>query len=75
MHHALFISEVFREICGMMDQSSLPAVARTCHALYDPALDELWRDLYSIYPFVYLLAQAMPGENQQASQNSYLLLE
>ncbi|KAI9571743.1 hypothetical protein HD554DRAFT_1815288 [Boletus coccyginus] len=70
MHHALFISEIFREICGMMAQSSLPAVARTCHALYDPALDELWRDLYSIYPFVYLLAQAMPGENQQTSVQS-----
>ena len=51
----------------MMDTSSLPAVARTCRALHDPALDELWRDLFSIYPFVHLLAEAMPGENQQAS--------
>ncbi|KAF9218806.1 hypothetical protein BS17DRAFT_790701 [Gyrodon lividus] len=55
MHHALFISEVCREICGLLDQSSLPALARTCRALQEPALDELWKTLYSIHPFVHLL--------------------
>ena len=74
MHHALLISEVSREICQVMDQSSLPAVARTCRALQDPALDELWRDLYSIFPFVLLLAQDMPGENQQASKSLALFI-
>ncbi|KAF8134243.1 hypothetical protein EV363DRAFT_1322859, partial [Boletus edulis] len=67
MHHALLISEVSREICAMMEYSSLPAVARTCRALHDPALDELWRDLFSIYPFVHLLPQVKPGENQRTS--------
>ncbi|KAF8550848.1 hypothetical protein OG21DRAFT_363791 [Imleria badia] len=70
MHHALLISEVSREICGVTDPSSLPAVARTCRALHDPALDELWRDLYSISPFVHLLAEDIPGENQQTSIHS-----
>ena len=67
MHHALLISEVSREICGAMDYTYLPVLARTCRALLDPALDELWRDLYSIYPFVHLLALDAPGESQQAS--------
>lgn len=69
MHHALLISEISREICGVLDQSSLPAVARTCCALHDPALDELWRDLYSIYPFMHLLTQARLGESQQVRLN------
>ncbi|KAG8214266.1 hypothetical protein J3R82DRAFT_11079 [Butyriboletus roseoflavus] len=51
MHDVLLISEICREICGALDQSSLPVIARTCRALHDPALDELWRDMYSIYPF------------------------
>ncbi|KAF8837697.1 hypothetical protein BDN67DRAFT_972619 [Paxillus ammoniavirescens] len=58
MHHALFISEVCREICGLLDQSSLPALARTCRALQEPALDGLWKDLYSIHPFLHLLTQS-----------------
>lgn len=74
MHHALLISEISREICGELDQPSLPAVARTCRALRDPALDELWRDLYSIYPFVHLLTQVRLGESQQARPYSLLFV-
>ncbi|KAG9309230.1 hypothetical protein JVU11DRAFT_10709 [Chiua virens] len=63
--------EISREICALLDQSSLPVVARTCRALLDPALDELWRDLYNIFPFIHLLTLAQPGESYQASLHSW----
>ncbi|KIK93233.1 hypothetical protein PAXRUDRAFT_829168 [Paxillus rubicundulus Ve08.2h10] len=69
MHHALFISEVCREICGLTDQSSLPALARTCRALQEPALDELWKNLYSIHPFLHLLTRSS-CEDAESSQTA-----
>lgn len=70
MHHALLISEIAREICAELEQPYLPAVARTCRALHDPALDALWREVFSIHPFFHLLTQAMTGESLQAGPNS-----
>ncbi|KAJ7200636.1 hypothetical protein GGX14DRAFT_400626 [Mycena pura] len=47
MHRCLRIHEIITEISSHFDSSSesgdLSALARTCHAFQDPALDELWR--------------------------------
>lgn len=44
---------------------ALVALAQTCHALSDPALDCLWRKLYSLEPLVrcYAAAQNENSEN------------
>ncbi|KAJ7206659.1 hypothetical protein GGX14DRAFT_568205 [Mycena pura] len=53
MHRCLRIHEIITEISSHFDSSSesgdLSALARTCHAFQDPALDELWRTQETIH--------------------------
>ncbi|KIJ61284.1 hypothetical protein HYDPIDRAFT_42699 [Hydnomerulius pinastri MD-312] len=69
MHHALLISELCGQICSLLDQASLALLARTCSALRDSALDELWKDLYTLHPFLYLLSQD-PCDNSDSGMTS-----
>jgi hypothetical protein len=62
MHHALYIPEVVALIIlyvkprhrRRQGDSNLAALARTCHAFSDPALDELWEE-----PSLWYLAKTM----------------
>lgn len=59
MHHCLYISEVLGRIFKFVHigiqlyqgheegKKTLAFLARTCHLFSSPALDVLWRDLYS----------------------------
>lgn len=62
MHRALLISEVLSEIFAHVNENrslqtgkkllSLEALARTCKAFHEPAMDLLWADLYGIIPLL-----------------------
>ncbi|KAG1839282.1 hypothetical protein C8R48DRAFT_782131 [Suillus tomentosus] len=62
MHRALLISEVLSEIFSHVNENrslqtgkkllSLEALARTCKAFHEPAMDLLWADLYGIIPLL-----------------------
>ena len=63
MHNALEIQEILLNIFGHCRlpmhgklASDLPALARTCRAFKEPALDVLWEELYDPSP----LAQCLP---------------
>ncbi|KAG1742802.1 hypothetical protein EDB19DRAFT_596426 [Suillus lakei] len=62
MHRALLVSEVLSEIFAYVNESlspwsagkkpSLEALARTCKAFHEPAMDLLWADLDGIRPLL-----------------------
>lgn len=62
MHRALLISEVLSEIFAHVNEDlgprlagkkpSLEALARTCKAFHEPAMDLLWADLDGITPLL-----------------------
>ncbi|KAF8126061.1 hypothetical protein EV363DRAFT_1349672 [Boletus edulis] len=69
MHPALYVEEILLEIFGYsydreestmrINKTDLPALARTCKAFRDPALDILWAELYSLAPLIRCLPGAL----------------
>ncbi|EIW81769.1 hypothetical protein CONPUDRAFT_164546 [Coniophora puteana RWD-64-598 SS2] len=60
MHRALLVPEIYRIILRFVDEGldaeqTLAALARTCHALQDPALDILWEEITSLDALFYCL--------------------
>jgi hypothetical protein len=62
MHRCLYIPEISLLLCaelgGMRAKKSLAALARTCVALCEPALDVLWYELSDLLPLV----KCMPSD-------------
>ncbi|KAF8123021.1 hypothetical protein EV363DRAFT_1229779 [Boletus edulis] len=60
MHPALQIQELLLNIFGHYSEATadLAALARTCRAFKDPALDVLWEVLHSLCPLVRCLPEA-----------------
>lgn len=52
MHPCLFVQEVIREICEYSNGRTSLAMALSCRAFLEPALDSIWREITSIRPFV-----------------------
>ncbi|KAF8125921.1 hypothetical protein EV363DRAFT_1349106 [Boletus edulis] len=76
MHPALQIQEILLNIFGHCFPPSgweattdLAALARTCHAFKDPALDVLWEELFDLSP----LARCLPEACYQESTKCYSL--
>ncbi|EIW85496.1 hypothetical protein CONPUDRAFT_150305 [Coniophora puteana RWD-64-598 SS2] len=60
MHRALLISEVARNITYCQsEKKALAALAQTCRAFSEPALDALWRELDSLLPLLECLGNAI----------------
>lgn len=56
MHRALSIPEVLRLVLSSdVDHGTLRNAALTCSLWMDPALDELWQDLDSVFPLLWVL--------------------
>ncbi|KAF8121708.1 hypothetical protein EV363DRAFT_1362970 [Boletus edulis] len=76
MHPALYVEEILLEIFGYcydreeytmcINKTDLPALARTCKAFRDPALDILWAELYSLAPLI----RCLPGASKQIVDNT-----
>ena len=71
MHHTLQIQEILLNIfghchppTGEYTSSDLPALARTCRAFKEPALDVLWEELVNLSP----LAQCLPASHQSQAE-------
>ncbi|KAF8120812.1 hypothetical protein EV363DRAFT_1278502 [Boletus edulis] len=76
MHPALQIQEILLNIFGHCfppggweATADLAALARTCHAFKDPALDILWEELFDLSP----LARCLPEACRQESTKCYSL--
>lgn len=54
-HHVNEPSLEYYEPGGNVGHAALAALARTCQAFHEPALDVLWGDLYFPHPLVYCL--------------------
>ncbi|KAF8142030.1 hypothetical protein EV363DRAFT_1150353 [Boletus edulis] len=71
MHHALQLQEILLNIFGHhypgLDTSDLAALARTCRAFKEPALDVLWEDLNDLSP----LLRCVPEASRQISSGLY----
>ncbi|KIK37254.1 hypothetical protein CY34DRAFT_93075 [Suillus luteus UH-Slu-Lm8-n1] len=65
MHPALRILEVLDNISLYVGQKSLPALASTCRAFENPALNVLWRNLESVEPIVKCLPSELFGTNRK----------
>jgi hypothetical protein len=52
MHRTLLVSEILREIFFHSTNKSLAALARTCKAFYDTAMDMLWAKIHNIDPLL-----------------------
>ena len=52
MHHALEIQEILLNVFDQCCSFHLPALARTCRAFKEPALDVLWENLDDLSPLV-----------------------
>ena len=56
MHRCLLIPEIARLICSELRnvgaRKSLAALAQTCLAISEPALDSLWYEIHDIIPLV-----------------------
>lgn len=70
MHHALEIQEILLNILGhcyspgkRRETADLPALARTCRAFKEPALDVLWEELDNLAP----LARCIPEVSHERS--------
>ncbi|KAF8441660.1 hypothetical protein L210DRAFT_3644914 [Boletus edulis BED1] len=69
MHHALQIQEILLNIfghCYHFDRD-VAALARTCRAFKEPALDVLWEELIELSPLV----RCVPKASHQLSSKSY----
>ncbi|KAF8142025.1 hypothetical protein EV363DRAFT_42484 [Boletus edulis] len=71
MHHALQPQEILLNIFGHcdpgLDTSDLAALARTCRAFKEPALDVLWEELNDLSP----LLRCVPEASHQISSGLY----
>ena len=56
-HRALYIGEVYRNICRVANDSTLAVLARTCKYFHEPAVQMLWRDLPDLVPLVKLFPE------------------
>lgn len=65
MHHALEIQEILLIIFGQCHPPDTAALARTCRAFKEPALDVLWEVLCDLSP----LAQCLPEASQLSSED------
>ncbi|KAF7329295.1 hypothetical protein MKEN_00190500 [Mycena kentingensis (nom. inval.)] len=84
MHSALYIEEILENILRFLnptgpqhDSASIAAVSETCRDLKEPALDALWRDLYTLDGVVRLLPEDAWGTNEahwSSDQGSKLTL-
>ncbi|KII83691.1 hypothetical protein PLICRDRAFT_32701 [Plicaturopsis crispa FD-325 SS-3] len=85
MHDCLYISEIVSRVCTELRLGSLAPkargqkgfcfgdiarLARTCHALRDPALDALWHTLPSLAPLVRTLPADL-WEEREAAEDEY----
>jgi hypothetical protein len=58
MHRALFIDELLRQIFSFISEDgseTLGALARSCKAWTDPALDLVWMTLTSVVPLLHVI--------------------
>lgn len=56
MHRALSIPEVLQLVLSSdVSRATLRSAALTCSIWQDPALDQLWKDLDSIFPIIWVL--------------------
>lgn len=46
---------VLAQVFSFVDKSDLPSTARVCKGWQEPALDELWGNLDSLFPLLELL--------------------
>ncbi|KAG2148774.1 hypothetical protein DEU56DRAFT_909088 [Suillus clintonianus] len=71
MHQVLLVSEVLLEIFAHVDQISstnppssarkfMAALARTCKAFHEPAMDLLWAEVYQLEPLLGCVARLHP---------------
>ena len=67
MHHCLAIQEIVRIIMGFCESEdnlyTLIALARTCRAFEDPALDRIWYSMKSLRPLFKCLPEDSWEEN------------
>ncbi|KAF8549980.1 hypothetical protein OG21DRAFT_1447173 [Imleria badia] len=77
MHHALQIQEILLNLfdhChgphGMRETADLPALARTCRAFKEPALDVLWKWLFDPSPLARCLPEASHHSEISTPQRS-----
>ncbi|KAG1811029.1 hypothetical protein EV424DRAFT_1542664 [Suillus variegatus] len=61
MHAALRNLEVIHVVSSHTEHGTLPALASACRAFQSPALNVLWRDLYSVEPLVRCLPTDLFG--------------
>lgn len=56
MHRALSIPEVLRLILSLdISRETMRNAALTCSRWKDPALDQLWKELDSVFPLLWVL--------------------
>jgi hypothetical protein len=58
MHRALLIDELLRQIFSIISEDgseTLGALARSCRAWTDPALDFVWMRLTSVAPLLHII--------------------
>ncbi|KAJ7696569.1 hypothetical protein B0H17DRAFT_1198080 [Mycena rosella] len=55
MHSALLLDDVLRQILALCPVGCLPAVASSCQAWRDPALDGIWCHIGSLVPLLNLI--------------------
>ena len=73
MHHALEIQEILLNIFGCCRLSDLPALARTCRAFKEPALDVLWEELEDPTTLAQCLPEAVFPPTEQVRQSQPFL--
>lgn len=57
MYRCLHVDEIVRAIASHGEAKDLVAMARTCHAFYEPAADEIWRSLPGLTPLLQCLPE------------------
>ena len=78
MHRCLLLYEIVVQIAwqsrSQQDEGQglrdVAAVARTCSALYEPAMDVLWHTLYSLAPVVKCLPPDVWYEEERIDKRS-----
>lgn len=62
MHPALTVLEIISLILSSgINRKTMLNVALTCRLWKDPGLDQLWRDLDSVFPLIYVLVPLRVG--------------
>ncbi|KAF6761369.1 hypothetical protein DFP72DRAFT_1062363 [Ephemerocybe angulata] len=73
MDNILQIYELTKLVCEEINDSpTLYAMALTCHALSEPSLDVLWRNIYSFEPLLCCLPPDLLYESNFTSEDSVL---